>query len=238
MTRTLPAQALGWIPDNTTNILDPGSRKTAGYTPLTAPAAQEHNWIFNVVSQHINYMRNMVNVTKYCDLSGGSDTTGDGTILAPYANIDRALNDLAPGSAAVIYLKNDTASSDVQYTIAADHDLYNQSILFDKYGTNSGNNCIVQHSTYVSSNFNYIRALNLHNSIVSANTSIKHQTAVPYGLYSWAVNATPFKADYGDNFLYWLGNIDHGTGLTVGGNHYLFLSSSGIGQINLSPDFP
>jgi len=52
-----PTQVLDWIPDNTSNINDPVSLKAYGYTLDAWPLSSNHNWIFNVVSQWLDYYK-------------------------------------------------------------------------------------------------------------------------------------------------------------------------------------
>ena len=51
-----PSQKPAWIPDNTTNITDPGSKATNGWlTGDTAPSPG-FNWFWNLISQWIDYI--------------------------------------------------------------------------------------------------------------------------------------------------------------------------------------
>ena len=53
---TKPTQKLDWIPDNTTNITDPTSLKTNGYTLNAIPLSSNHNWLFNRTSQWVDFI--------------------------------------------------------------------------------------------------------------------------------------------------------------------------------------
>jgi hypothetical protein len=47
---------VGWIPDNTTNIVEPpDGKKDAGWAPVEKPPAQYFNWLFNLLSQWVNF---------------------------------------------------------------------------------------------------------------------------------------------------------------------------------------
>lgn len=56
MTLIKPTDTLGWIPNNTTNITDPGAKKTAGFTSLMKVSANENNWLFNRTSQWVDFL--------------------------------------------------------------------------------------------------------------------------------------------------------------------------------------
>ena len=58
MTIIKPSDVLGWIPDNTTNITNPGSVKTAGFTSLQKVSSSFNNWLFNRASQWIDFVNN------------------------------------------------------------------------------------------------------------------------------------------------------------------------------------
>lgn len=102
-----PTEDIGWIPDNTTNITDPSSRKTAGYVDgvLGTPPAGEHNWIFNRLSQWQAYLKGFTN-NFYVDPAGGDDAN-PGTALEPFETFPHAIDQVNEGGRAVITLKGD-----------------------------------------------------------------------------------------------------------------------------------
>jgi len=51
-----PTQKISWVPDNTTNIADPGSKATYGWLFEEAAPSAAFNWFWNRVSQWINYI--------------------------------------------------------------------------------------------------------------------------------------------------------------------------------------
>lgn len=52
-----PSEFLDWIPDNTTNIVDPPIElKNSGWEPGESPPARYFNWIINLTNQWLEYL--------------------------------------------------------------------------------------------------------------------------------------------------------------------------------------
>lgn len=100
-----PTEDIGWIPDNTTNIVDPSARKTAGYVDgvLGTPPAGEHNWIFNRLSQWQKYLKGFTN-NYYVDPVSGDDAN-PGTALEPFETFPHMVDQVNEGGRAVVTLK-------------------------------------------------------------------------------------------------------------------------------------
>ena len=78
-----PTDKLEWIPDDTTNITEPsGAKKTNGFI-AEKPPFQFHNWIFNICSQWINYLDELVPSLAY-NIVISSDPGADYATLAAY----------------------------------------------------------------------------------------------------------------------------------------------------------
>lgn len=127
MTTTKPSDLLNWIPDNTTNIFDPGSLKTNGYPASGATAVPKnihHNWLFNRTSQWVTYLNGLEPGTFYVDYLSGSDTN-DGTISLPYKTIKHCIDtNLTIGGNIDIYIGSGT------HEITADITLENNKVVF------------------------------------------------------------------------------------------------------------
>lgn len=56
-----PSEFPVWIPDNTTNIIEPSSgQKNTGWLPGQVPPAQYFNWILNLINQWIEYFDDVI----------------------------------------------------------------------------------------------------------------------------------------------------------------------------------
>ena len=86
-----PTQKPAWIPDNTTNITDPGSKATNGWlTGDTAPS-QGFNWFWNRVSQWINYQDGLDYFTNDYTISV-TDSTEYNAAITEIAVLPKDLN--------------------------------------------------------------------------------------------------------------------------------------------------
>lgn len=123
MAKTKPTVVPVWIPDNTTNIADPGAKATAGYDSTDPVPYGWLNYHLNRVGQWMQYANRQVDVHLYVNGAAGNDTTGDGSAALPYATVEKALTECGENSAAYIECVDATTQ-----VITTDHDLKNQSV--------------------------------------------------------------------------------------------------------------
>ena len=108
---TKPTVPMAWIPDNTTNITDPSSLKTDGFTSDDYVNANYNNWLFNIVSQWINYMDQTHEVIYYVN-STKDDSNNGRTASTAFKTLDKALQIIEANgsSSAIIYLMDHAAT--------------------------------------------------------------------------------------------------------------------------------
>jgi len=78
-----PTQKPAWVPDNSTNITDPGSKATYGWLSGDAAPSEAFNWFWNRVSQWIDY----VDALDHFEGNHTIAVTDDATLAAAIAEV-------------------------------------------------------------------------------------------------------------------------------------------------------
>lgn len=194
-----------WIPDNLTNIADPGSKAGLGYEntgldPLPAPYMNFH---LNRLGQWAQLLNRMHQVEIVVDFNTGNDTTGDGSNLLPYKTVDRALEECAEGSYALIVFGETVPT--IQ-TITKDVDLRNQAIAF----VHAGNTTLKHHVDYSGAQ-NEIRGFDMVSSVVISY--IPTVIGGPTGTKSWSTaKQAPYRSWGGKSAYIAAGSMEFPTG--------------------------
>jgi hypothetical protein len=194
MAKTKPTVVPVWIPDNATNIVDPGSKATSGYVDEILPSSYL-NYHLNRVGQWMQHLNKMAAINNYYVNSGsGSDTTGTGTGLLPWATIDKALSECPANSISIINF-TDTGPAMANYFIQNHTSLENQVIVFLDAGFTT-----IYHDIDSSGASNEILGFDMYSSAVISDTPIYVNN--PSAAKNWSpVYNAPYRAQAGKNYF-------------------------------------
>ena len=121
-----PTNGIGWIPDNTSNCTDPDAKKTLGFIgSVDRVVANYINWLFNCISQWINWLDQSVDVIYYVNSTKSNSNDGR-TPDTAFQTLDYALS-------VVVSLGSVTATIELKdhagvFYITQDRVFYNSNI--------------------------------------------------------------------------------------------------------------
>jgi len=220
MAKTKPTVVPVWIPDNATNIVDPGSKATNGYVFQDPLPSSYLNYHLNRVGQWMQYANRQVDVHLYINQATGNDTTGNGTVTTPYATLNKALTECGEGGVAIIEDTNVGASI---HELTSDHTLKNQDIQI----ISSGGGITVRANTKAGGGGNIaLRGFDMYNSTVTIVGAIEFG-AIGAG-ETWDTVASMFRAGDGKSTVHVFGTLSVASSAGAIGQCYFVQNTTGV----------
>lgn len=222
MGKTKPTVVPAWIPDNTTNIVDPGAKATDGYEFNDPVPSGWLNYHLNKLGQWSEYLDRMVATTLTVNDATGNDTTGNGSSTSPYKTANKAFTECAENATTIISF---TDAAPTTHVMSADVTLKNQTIVL----LHSGNSTL-QHNINSAGATNEIYGFDMWNS--SVVSTIPHTMANPALAKNWGSNDAIFRAQAGRNYFISSAAVSMNTNQAASTTCYI-ASTSQYGTIDL-----